>query len=315
MNDSSLTRLRVKIAQFTQNQKHRGYSPKSQAQTHWALNYLLDFLTTRDEEDLTHITADTLHKFQMHLYGLLGKRGKPLGLTSQLNILVTLRVFFQWLTRQGFLLADPATGIQLPRHTQPLPRNILTLRETQKILAQPDVDKPIGLRNRALLELLYATGIRNQEVRNLTLYDVNVTEQEVHIKNGKGGKDRVLPLGEIAAKYINLYIQEARPKILRWKEDPGFLFLGRQGRRLDSSVLNDHIVRRYAREARIKKTITPHSLRHTCATHLLKNHANIRHIQALLGHKSLNSTQLYTRVEIGDLKRELRRCHPRERAP
>jgi integrase/recombinase XerD len=303
----------VRIARFLEDRETRGYSAKSLEQNQWGLDYLLDFLKTRDEADLNAITADTLHKYQLHLYTAAGKRGKPLSLASQMHSLVSVRVFFQWLTRRGRILADPSTGIQLPKQKQPLPRGVMTLREVEKILAMPDVDKPLGLRDRAMLEVLYSTGLRSMELRQLKLYDVNVAEGEVRVRDGKGGRDRVVPLGEVAAKYVDLYIKEARPKILRWREDPGTLFLGRGGRKLDGTSLNEHIIQRYARRAGIKKRVTPHGFRHTCATHLLKNHAGLRHIQALLGHKSLESTQIYTRVEVGDLKRELRRCHPRER--
>jgi integrase/recombinase XerD len=189
----------------------------------------------------------------------------------------------------------------------------MTLREVERMLAVPDVETPLGLRNRAILELLYSSGLRSSEARNLTLYDVNTGQGEALVREGKGGKDRVVPVGEVAAKYIELYVKEARPKILKGYEDSGYLFLGGRGGKMGATTLNETIVKRYVREAGIKKPVTTHGMRHTCATHLLKGRANIRHIQALLGHRSLESTQIYTRVEVGDLKRELRRCHPRER--
>jgi integrase/recombinase XerD len=141
-----------------------------------------------------------------------------------------------------------------------------------------------------------------------------MAEGEVRVREGKGGQDRVVPLGEVAAKYVDLYVKEARPKILGWKEDPGILFVGRCGKRMDGSTVNQRIVQRAAESAGLKKHVTAHGFRHTCATHLLRGRASLRHIQQLLGHKSLESTQVYLRVEVGDLKRELKRCHPRERA-
>lgn len=313
MNNQSLDRIRVLIAKFHNDREMEGYSEKSRKQTNWALWYLLDFLRERGEKDVTVVTAETLRKFQMSLYERRGKEKSALGLVSQAHVLVSVRVFFQWLVRRGHILADPATGIRLPKQKQPLPKGVMTRREMERVLAGPDVETPLGLRNRAMLELLYSSGLRSNEVRSLKLYDVNTAEREVVVREGKGGKDRVVPLGEVAARYVDLYVKESRPKILGAKEDPGYLFLGRLGRKMDPTSLNEHIVGRYVKKAGIKKHITTHGLRHTCATHLMKGRASLRHIQALLGHKSLESTQIYTRVEVGDLKRELRRCHPRER--
>jgi integrase/recombinase XerD len=183
----------------------------------------------------------------------------------------------------------------------------------ERILNTPNVDTPLGLRDRAILELMYSTGLRNMEVRNLKLYDVNTKEGEAYVRYGKGGVGRAVPLGEIAAKYVDLYVKDARLKLLGWKEDSGYLFLGRSGKQLQSATVNQHIVQRTVDRTGLKKHITAHGFRHTCATHLLKGHASLRHIQRLLGHKSLDSTQIYLRVEVSDLKKVLKQCHPRER--
>ena len=312
MNNAELDRVRVLMDQFHRDRLMRGYAEMSRIHVAWGLDYFLEFLKTRDESGLTGVTADTLHKYQMHLFTLVGKRNRPLSLGSQMHSLVSVRSFFQWLTKRGHLLADPSKAVALPKQKDPLPRGVMTQREVEKILSLPDVDRPLGLRDRAMLELLYSSGVRSSELRGLKVLDVNTADREVRIRSGKGGRDRVVPLGEVAGKYIDLYLQESRPKILRWKEDPGYLFLGRLGRKLDAASLNQDIIQRYARRAGIKTHVTTHGFRHTCATHLLKGRANIRHIQTLLGHKSLVSTQVYTRVEVGDLKRELKRCHPRE---
>lgn len=313
MREEEIVRIRALAERFHEDRKVQGYSEKSKEQTIWGISYFYDFLKTRDEETLHAVTADTMHKYQMHLFNLVGKRGKPLSLISQMHALVSVRVFFKWMVRRGFILADPSTALALPRQKKPLPKSVMTRREMERVLATPDVDTPLGLRNRAIMELMYSTGLRNMEVRQLTIPDVNTAEGEVRVRDGKGGQDRVVPLGEIACKYVELYVKEARPRILAWKEDPGFLFLGRCGRKMDGSAINHYIVQQAAGKAGVKKHITAHGFRHTCATHLLKGHASLRHIQRLLGHKSLESTQIYLRVEVGDLKRELKRCHPRER--
>jgi integrase/recombinase XerD len=311
MNEQAIERIKILIANFLENRRMQGYSEETVATDHRGLKYFIDFLPTRDEEDLTQMTADTLNQYQMRLYQNPGRGGKPLKLTTQAHLLVNLRAFFRWLVRQGLLLADPAAGLELPRSKRNLPRTVMTGQEIEKLLKRPNLDHPLGLRNRAILELLYSTGIRNKELRSLDIYDVNLSDGELLIRDGKGGKDRVVPLGEIAGKYLDIYLKEARPQLLKTREDNGRLFINYVRNQLSKDGLNK-VVLQYEHSAKLKKHITAHSFRHTCATHLLKGRADIRYIQELLGHKSLETTQIYTHVEIGDLKRELKRCHPRE---
>ncbi len=313
MTEEIISQVRVLIEKFLYEREAKGYSAKQRELDGWGLEYYLEFLKNREEESLSEVTGETVNKYQMHLYSMAGKRVKTLSLTSQLHILVSLKKFCQWLVQKGELLADPTAWLELPKQKQRLPVGVMSKKEVEKVLNAPDVDTVYGLRDRAILELLYSSGLRNQELRNLTIYDVNVNEGEVRVRQGKGGKDRVTPLGEIAGKYVELYLKEARGKILNDREDPGYLFLSRHKRQLCGYTLNKYIVKKYVNRAGLKKRVTTHGFRHTCATHLLQGRANIRHIQALLGHKSLVSTQIYTHVEIGDLKKELKRCHPRER--
>jgi integrase/recombinase XerD len=312
MSEKFLNQVRLLMEKFLQDRQMQGYSQDGKATDRYGLYYFLEFLKIQDIDHLPDVTSDVLHKYQMHMYRMNGKSGKPLGLVTQCHLLVTVRGFFQWLVRRGDVLSDPAAGLTLPKLKKPLPRGVLTKKEVEKILSVPDIDTPLGLRDRAILEMLYSTGLRNKELRELTIYDVNTKENEVHVREGKGGKGRVVPLGEITGKYVDLYLKESRPKILAKRPDPGILFLGRLGNKIWRCSLSENIVRKYGKLAKINKPVTPHGFRHTCATHLLKGHADIRYIQELLGHKSLESTQIYTRVEVGDLKQELKRCHPRE---
>ena len=187
----------------------------------------------------------------------------------------------------------------------------MSKKEILKILNQPDPDNVLGLRDKAILELLYSTGIRNQELRNLCIYDIDIANNYLRVTRGKGKKDRVIPLGEIAATYVEEYLNHSRPKLLN-KKETNILFLTKHGRAMKNNGLIETI-KKYAVKAKLEKHITPHSFRHTCATHLLKNNASLRHIQELLGHASIESTQIYTRVDISDLKRAHKRYHPRER--
>ncbi|MBI4846816.1 MAG: tyrosine-type recombinase/integrase [Candidatus Omnitrophica bacterium] len=246
---------------------------------------------------------------------------------------MALRSFFRYLAKSNQILYDPAVELELPKTRKNIPRDIMSKKEILKILNQPDPDNVLGSRDKAILELLYSTGIRNQELRNLCIYDIDIANNYLRVTRGKGKKDRVIPLGEIAATYVEEYLNHSRPKLLSPvrskspkvhaapmtgtsngvnKEETNILFLTKHGRTMKNNGLIETI-KKYAAKAKLEKHITPHSFRHTCATHLLKNNASLRHIQELLGHASIESTQIYTRVDISDLKRAHKRYHPRER--
>jgi len=192
-----------------------------------------------------------------------------------------------------------------------LPRNILTPQEARRIIEAPDVHTVLGYRNRVVLEVLYATGIRKQELMNLTLADVNLDEELLRINGGKGAKDRVVPLTEIACSFLESYIKGIRPKLLG-KKTTNRLFLSLRGLPIARNTLGS-LVEKCTRLARIKKRVTCHLWRHSCATHLLQRKANLRHVQEILGHRSLATTERYLHLTITELKEAHRRCHPREK--
>jgi integrase/recombinase XerD len=223
--------------------------------------------------------------------------------------LSAVRSFFRHLFKQGVLFHDPAASLEHPKHSQPLPRGILSDAHVLALLKAPDAKTPLGMRDRAILELLYTTGLRNTELRTLRITDVERDAAQIHV-TGKGTKDRVVPVGRIALNWLSLYLKEARPKLLGGK-DRGLVFLSKNGRIITTLNLID-LVRKYGKKAGLPQEVTPHALRHTCATHLLRAGADIRSIQVLLGHSSLATTQIYTHVEIADLKKVHRAFHPRE---
>lgn len=241
------------------------------------------------------------------------------------GLVAVLRGFFAYLASQEIVLLDPARDLAYPRRRQVLPRAIPSARQVKKLLAMPPENSPLGLRDRAALELLYSTGLRNAEVCALTVGDVDLENRIVHVRQGKGGKDRVTPIGTKAVEALRGYFETAWP-LLRHKCGYGLLvplrpgargpeagdsvFLTRRGTRLKEQDLRA-LVCLYRSQANLKTKVTPHGLRHACATHLLKGGADVRHIQLLLGHASLKSTEVYTQVEPRDLKRMLDRCHPR----
>jgi len=258
---------------------------------------------------LADVRTQDLLAYQTDTYAARKKDGRPYSTSLQVNRITAVKGFFRFLYRRGFLLHDPAAAVEYPRAEQRLPRAILTRQEARRLVEAPETRSPAGLRDRAILETLYGTGIRVSELRKLTLQDVDTEERLLRVVMGKGGKDRNLPLTRAAAAAIEAYLLLGRPK-LRGAKHSAVLFLAPRGGVLHASTAND-IVHAWAKQAGIKHAVTCHSLRHSVATHLLKGGADIRHIQTLLGHASLQATERYTRVEVSDLMEVIRRAHPR----
>jgi integrase/recombinase XerD len=212
---------------------------------------------------------------------------------------------------EGYLTRDPSAGLHYPRLPKTLPRNILTPQEARRIIEKPDTQTVLGYRDRTILEVVYATGLRKSELMNLVVGDVNLEEELLRINRGKGDKDRVVPLSHISCQYLETYLKAIRPQLLGDGQTDK-LFLSQQGRGMGKNTIS-YLVEKYARLAKIKKHVTCHVWRHSCATHLLKNQANLRHVQAILGHRSLSTTERYLHLTITDLKEAHRKFHPREK--
>jgi len=304
-----MDKLDILQLKYLEYLKTANYSPRSVKLCGAYGKPFLDFLREVGITNIAGVDRRIIADYQTRVY-LTTYKGRPLAPSTQKGRLVYVRGFFKYLLKTGQILYDPANSLTMPKQPIGLPRNILSKKEVGGLLAAPNLETATGIRDRTIMEVLYATAIRAMELCNLTIYDINLNEGELRVNKGKGGKDRVVPLGEVAVDYLEFYLKESRPKLALQKSD--YLFLSQNGRKLDSSYLC-YLVGLYAAKARLGKKVTPHSLRHTCATHLLKGKADIRKIQELLGHESLHTTQRYTKVEIGDLKQVLRRCHPRER--
>jgi integrase/recombinase XerD len=271
-----------------------------------AANYLLHVRRLLDWLDerglgLAEVHGADLLAYQTALLTGRKKDGRPFTSGAHKNAVIALKSFFHFLHRRGYAIQDPAAPLEYPRTERRLPRVILTRDEVLRILEAAREKTPRGLRDRAILETFYATGIRVSELANLTPDDVDTEERLL----------RVVPLTRAAAAAIERYLIDGRPELAGAKR-ARFLFLANRGGWLDPSTLN-RIVQAWAKRARIKKRVTCHVFRHSVATHLLKGRADIRHIQALLGHASLATTERYTHVEISDLQEVLRRAHPRGR--
>jgi integrase/recombinase XerD len=298
------------------------YAPRTVEGYRIHLKVLLAWLEERGLE-LSDVRREDMQAYQGALYARRKKDGQSYCAGSLANNLLVVQGFFRYLTRQGMLLADPASLLELPRREERLPRTILTPREAERILRSAAGGTPRELRDRALLETLYATGIRASELARLSPSDVDTEDRVLRVVMGKGRKDRTVPLTPGAARAIEAYLLRGRPRLLspeaervgrplRGRKRIELLFLANQGGELHRAVLS-RIVARYARRASVKKPVTCHTFRHSVATHLLRGGADIRHIQALLGHERLQTTERYTRVEVSDLRKVLKLAHPRGR--
>lgn len=214
--------------------------------------------------------------------------------------------------------AVKATSSAIPPPNSNTPASRAASRATSSHPPKPNgSSKPpirataLGCRDRAILEVLYATGLRRNELRHLKPADIDREQGLLRVNDGKGGADRVVPLGAIAARCLETYANAIRPELLRGAACE-WLFVSYTGRQIDPNTLNA-IVRKYAKAAKVRKPVTCHTWRHSCATHLVQNNANVRHVQEMLGHRSLATTERYLRLTIADLKAAHERCHPRER--
>jgi integrase/recombinase XerD len=254
------------------------------------------------------ITRPILERYQRHLFYYRKKNGEPLSFRSQHSRLVPLRVWFKWMTRQNYILHNPASEIDLPRLGRTLPKNILSPHEVELVMMQPNLADVTGLRDRAILEVLYSCGLRRLEVVNLKLYDLQLDRGLVVVRQGKGKKDRYVPIGERATAWLQKYIAEARVQ-LAIEPDDMTVFLTAQG----EPFSRDHLtwtVRTHIVAAQAGKVGACHLLRHTMATHMHENGADIRHIQAILGHEDIKTTQIYTHVAIRALQQVHAATHP-----
>lgn len=298
------------IQQFLEELQIRNYSQRTLADYGYHLNLWRQFLQQQKISQLSRITDSTLAGFQRWLFYLPTRRGAVRGVLNQNTVLAALKSFFRFLKAEGWVARDPAASLGYARQPRSLPRNVLTPQEARKILEHVDPATPLGNRDRAILEVFYATGIRKEELRNLTLADLNLDEGLLRITLGKGARDRVVPLGTMAVSALKSYLLGARPKLVG-SSATDRLFLSYRGHPLDPHTLGA-LVKKHAELAQVRKVVTPHVWRHTCATHLVQNRASLRHVQDLLGHRSLATTERYLRLTITDLKEAHAKFHPRE---
>jgi integrase/recombinase XerD len=294
--------------QYIEWSKERNYSENT---AKLRTEYLLNFAAWCEARGLLYpqeITKPILERYQRTLFVYRKADGKPLSFGAQYSRLVALRVLFRWLSRRNVILSNPASEMELPRLPMQLPRYVLTVHEAEAVLRMPDTSDVIGLRDRAILEVLYATGIRRSELCALRVFDVDSHRGTVFVRHGKGLRDRVVPIGERALLWVDKYVTEARPELVA-AIDEGALFLTAQGEPM-TLMRATGLVRQYVQAAGIDKKGACHLFRHTAATLMLENGADLRYIQHMLGHAQVTTTQLYTQVSIHKLKEVHALTHP-----
>ena len=266
-----------------------------------ALNRFLGHLRKKGIQEIGDVK-----KFDIRAF-LLVLRKKGLSAKTLARDLSAIRTFFQFLIQEEILEVNPVEEIESPKMTKTLPE-ILTLREVEQLLEQPDLRTPLGIRDRAMLEVLYATGMRVSELIRLPVNQVNLESGYVVIY-GKGSKERMVPLGSEAMKWVHLYLQTVRERLAKGKESH-FLFITRSGRGMSRQRFWKNLKAR-GLKAGLRKRVTPHLLRHSFASHLLERGADLRSVQMMLGHVDISTTQIYTHVTGERLKKIHQRYHPR----
>jgi len=299
------------IEAYLKSLKVRGFSGRTIQEAGWRLGKFLEYLDGRSIKEPRAITREVISSYQIELYEKINRCGKPNTVGFQNGMLSAVKQFTRYLKEHDYTVCDPARDVPYAKVPRSLPRGVLSPAEARKILHQADTSCVIGYRDRAILEVLYSTGIRKEELNGLTLSDVDYTDGFLRVENGKGGKDRIVPMGRIACRYLENFVKSVRPELIKNSHEK-HLFLSSRGKPLSKNVVWE-LVKKYARKAKIHKNVHPHTFRHTCATAMLRNKANIRAVQELLGHSSINSTQVYTHLSITDLKQIHAQCHPREK--
>ncbi len=267
---------------------------------------LLDFFRFLKEKKVTTLGEVDRHVLRDYLAHLVGRGIVKASIARKLS---AIRSFYRYLVREKIIEANPIKSVSSPKLDKRLP-SFLTIDEVKKLLEAPDLSTPQGLRDRALLEMLYASGLRVSELTGLELGQINLDSDEIRVW-GKGSKERVVLMGEPAAEALRQYLEHGRPKLLTAKRSNA-VFITRYGQRLPARSVQK-ILEHYTAKAELKKRVHPHTLRHTFATHMLDGGADLRVVQELLGHEQLSSTQIYTHVTKKQARKVYLSAHPMAR--
>jgi integrase/recombinase XerD len=288
-----------------------GYAASTIANRRHHLKAMAAFFAQRAVTEPASVTPSLLESYQRHLFHHKKRDGKSLSFRTQAQRLIPVKGFFSWLARRGAIPYDPAATLILPKVEHRLPEAVLSVEEVESVMAGPDTQTALGLRDRAILEVLYSCAIRRQELIALRTCDVDDDRGTLFVRQGKGGRDRHVPIGERARYWVRRYLDEARPHVAP-VPDVDTLFLTNTGGRFAPDVLS-RMATAYIRAGAPDKPGSCHLFRHTAATLMLDAGADVRHISEMLGHKKLETTMIYTRVSLAKLREVHAATHPAER--
>ena len=312
--------LRECLEAWSQSLQVKRYAADTVADRRYSVQVFIAWAAERDVTKASEVTRPLLEAYQRFLwrFEVPVRNGEKtiqrrLSWSSQRERLRCLKAWFQWLTRQNIILHNPASELELPRREKRLPKEALSREEVARLLAVPNIADPLGVRDRAILEVFYATGLRRTEVTRVGIEDVNLERGTLTVRQGKGSKDRVVPLGARAVYWCSKYVREVRP-LLSLDPRVHAFFLSAYGEGFNPDVIS-RMVSSWLKAAGLAHKGSCHLLRHSCATHMLEGGADIRYIQQLLGHANLDTTSIYTQVTITQLLAVHARCHPSGQLP
>ena len=304
---------RLLCERFLEHMRMQNSTERTVELWEYTLKKFWNWCHERGIDRVEEITSEILAAYRRSLYHQKNaKTGRPLLVSTQTSYLISIRGFLKWLAKQKMVPMELAMDLELPRGEKRLPGGVLTADEVESILNATDIEKPLGLRDRAMLETFYSSTIRCSELRNLQVYVVDAVRGVLNVRQGKGRKDRVVPIGARALQWLGKYLADARPLLIDRAAPSEFshtLFVTYRGLQFNRSNISA-LMRSYFDKAGIVRRGSCHLLRHTAATLMLDAGADIRALQLLLGHEHLNTTQIYTHVSIGRLKEVHTRTHP-----
>ena len=305
----NLPEPKILTHQFLQTMRMRNCSERTIQAWRYILNRFINWCDERSISCMSEINEEHVAAYRRSLFHYRNpKTGKPLTFDTQAHYLIPIRRWFSWMQIQTFIEVDPTRDIELPKSEDRLPTSILTADQVETLLNVPDVNTKLGLRDRAILETFYSSGIRCGELIALDVYDISFDRGILTVRQGKNKKDRVVPIGARALSWVQKWINDIRPELVTESSDQA-LFVSKNGKRMHPNALSK-LVREYLVGIGITQRGACHLLRHTAATLMMENGADLRSLQQFLGHARLNTTQIYTHVSIKRLQEVHRKTHP-----
>ena len=296
----------VVMVEFKRNLQGRGYAERSVETYIDVLKSFKGFVQERNLTDLRKVTHESILDYKEHLMAL------PISMETVAQKIRSVKRMFEYLVDSHRLLINPTEGIVETCRRNKKPGPVLSVEQMKSLLAQPNLSLPLEIRDKAIMELLYSTAIRRNELLSLQVYDVDLKDKVLYIRKGKGGSQRVVPLGKSAVVYLKEYLEKIRSRYAKNNPQERHLFLTRTGAAVTQEMVSA-LLAKYCKRAGLNKSAHPHMIRRTCATHMLQQGVDIRYIQKLLGHKHIKTTQGYTKIRPIERKRIHDKTHPGKR--